>query len=119
MSQSDGQGQELAKAVYDRLAAEYGVRERTSTSDPLDMLIGTMLSANTNDVNSGRAFRELQERYGGNWDAVRHAPLDDVKDAIRVAGMYNQKAPNIVETLERDRSRPRGILSRLPGGDGR
>ena len=27
-------------------------------------------------------------------------PLEEIKDAIRVAGMYNQKAPHIVETLE-------------------
>ncbi len=91
---------ELAEAVYDRLIEEYGKRERRFGGEPLDMLINTILSANTNDVNSGRAFRELKERYGGNWDAVRHAPLDDIKDAIRVAGMYNQKAPNIVHTLE-------------------
>ncbi len=80
-------------------------------ADPLDMLIGTMLSANTNDVNSGRAFRELQERYGGNWDAVRHAPLDDVKDAIRVAGMYNQKAPNIVQYADSEYEADRGEYS--------
>lgn len=90
-----------AQAVYEQLVATYGEQERSVTDDPLDMLINVMLSANTNDVNSGRAFRELMERYGRNWDAVRHAPLDDIKDAIRVAGMYNQKAPNIVHTLER------------------
>lgn len=90
-----------ADAVIRRIVDAYGEAARDISSDPLDMLIGTMLSANTNDVNSGRAFRELQERYGGNWDAVRHAPLDDIKDAIRVAGMYNQKAPNIVATLAR------------------
>lgn len=101
MTPADSELQERAEAVYDRLLEEYGDRERRSTADPLEMLIGTILSANTNDVNSGRAFRELKERYGGNWDAVRHAPLDDIKDAIRVAGMYNQKAPNIVKTLER------------------
>ena len=31
---------------------------------------------------------------------MRTAPLAEIKDAIRVAGMYNQKAPHIVETLE-------------------
>lgn len=100
MTSSDAHLSERAEAIYQRLVDEYGERDRDISSDPLDMLIGTMLSANTNDVNSGRAFRELQERYGGSWDAVRHAPLDDIKDAIRVAGMYNQKAPNIVATLE-------------------
>ena len=92
---------EYAQAVFEALIDEYGIQQRTFDADPLDMLIGTILSANTNDVNSGRAFRELKERYGGNWGAVRYAPLEDIKQAIRVAGMYNQKAPNIVNTLTR------------------
>ena len=93
-----------SRQVYARLAQAYGEQERRHEADPLDMLIGTMLSANTNDVNSGRAFRELQEHFDGDWDAVCNAPLDEVKDAIRVAGMYNQKAPNIVNTLRQIRA---------------
>jgi len=34
-----------------------------------------------------------------DWEAIRTAPLDAIKEAIRPAGMYNQKAPNIVKTL--------------------
>jgi endonuclease-3 len=64
-------------------------------------LIATILSANTNDVNSGRAFDQLCAAFGGDWDAVRTAPLAAIQTAIRPAGMYNQKAPAIVATLER------------------
>ncbi len=65
----------------------------------MDELIWTILSANTNDTNSGRAFRQLKATFGDDWEAVRCAPLDAIKAAIRTAGMYNQKAPHIVETL--------------------
>lgn len=96
--------QEKAVALYDRLKAHFGEPEWVPDPDPatevIDELIHTILSANTNDVNSGRAFDELKARFGPDWDAVRNAPLDAIKDAIRVAGMYNQKAPNIVATLE-------------------
>jgi endonuclease-3 len=69
--------------------------------DPVDELIWTILSANTNDINSGRAFRNLKATFGDDWEAVRTAPLEQIKETIRTAGMYNQKAPRIVQTLTR------------------
>jgi endonuclease-3 len=73
----------------------------------MDELIATILSANTNDVNSGRAFDQLRAAFGTDWDVVRTAPLEAIKEAIRPAGMYNQKAPAIVAALEEIR-RSRG-----------
>ena len=89
-----------AQAVYALLQEHYGEPRFSGCDEPVDELIGTILSANTNDVNSGRAFDQLQAAFGGDWDAVRTAPLDAIKEAIRPAGMYNQKAPAIVATLE-------------------
>lgn len=110
------QDQKKAKVLYDRLVEHFGEPKWNPDDAPdnnpdnnpdnapktevMDELIHTILSANTNDVNSGRAFAQLKERFGADWDAVRMAPLDEIKEAIRPAGMYNQKAPNIVATLE-------------------
>ena len=88
------------RRVYELLLEEYGMPEWRPSRSGFEQLIHTILSANTNDNNSGRAFETLRQRFAGDWDAVRTAPLEEVKDAIRVAGMYNQKAPHIVETLE-------------------
>ena len=90
-----------AEDVYARLNAYFGKPEWTGGDDPVDELILTILSANTNDVNSGRAFRQLKATFGDEWEDVRLAPLPAIKEAIRTAGMYNQKAPRIVETLTR------------------
>lgn len=92
---------EKAVAVYDRLNAAYGIPDWRPHFEPVDELILTILSANTNDRNSLRAFETLKERFGEDWDAVRTAPLGEIKEAIRVAGMYNQKAPRIVASLEK------------------
>ena len=92
--------QEKAWAIFNTLIDHYGTPIFTPGDDPLDELIATILSANTNDVNSGRAFAQLRTAFGPDWDAVRTAPLDAIKAAIRPAGMYNQKAPAIVATLE-------------------
>lgn len=93
-----------AKLLYDLLVERFGKPTWKPGDNPetevMDELIATILSANTNDVNSGRAFADLKEQFGADWDRVRMAPLDEIKAAIRPAGMYNQKAPNIVATLE-------------------
>lgn len=92
---------EKAETVNNRLDAAYGIPAWSGCGDPVDALIGTMLSANTNDTNSARAFDQLKHSFGGDWEAVRTAPVDAIKTAIRPAGMYNQKAPNIIKTLTR------------------
>jgi endonuclease-3 len=90
-----------AEAIYAALLANYGEPDWRPEHSPVDELIWTILSANTNDRNSERAFLSLKARFGDDWDAVRVAPLDEIKEAIRTAGMYNQKAPRIVATLEK------------------
>lgn len=90
-----------AEEVYQQLNSFFGQPVWNGGEDPVDELIWTILSANTNDVNSGRAFRNLKATFGDDWEVVRTAPLPAIKDAIRTAGMYNQKAPRIVETLTR------------------
>lgn len=89
-----------ARRIYELLLAEYGEPQWRPSRSGFEQLIHTILSANTHDRNSARAFETLKERFAGDWDAVRTARLEEIKDAIRVAGMYNQKAAHIVETLE-------------------
>lgn len=93
--------QRKARWIHETLLEQYGEPHFEGCDDPVDELIATILSANTNDANSSRAFEQLKARFNGDWDAVRTAPLDAIKEAIRPAGMYNQKAPAIVAALER------------------
>lgn len=90
-----------AAQIYERLNAYFGEPTWLPCPNVVDELIGTILSANTNDINSGRAFAQLKARFGDDWDAVRLAPLAEIERAIRPAGMYHQKAVHLVATLER------------------
>jgi endonuclease-3 len=56
-------------AVHQRLVEAYGQLTLTPGGDPLDELIGTILSQNTSDVNSGRAYARLRTMYP-SWDEV-------------------------------------------------
>jgi endonuclease III len=67
---------------------------------PLDELVSTILSQNTNDTNRDRAFGALIERFP-TWEEVRDADTDLIIEAIRPAGLANQKGPRIKNVLER------------------
>jgi endonuclease-3 len=68
--------------------------------DPLDELINTILSQNTNDLNRDRAYHALRAKFPA-WVAVRDAPAAQVITAIRPAGLSNQKGPRIQKVLRR------------------
>ena len=84
--------------VYALLEERYGEKHNTPDGDPLDGLVGTILSQATSDVNSGRAHRALRAAYP-DWEAVLAAPEGELADVIRSGGLANLKARRIQETL--------------------
>jgi endonuclease III len=90
-----------AIAITERLRAHYGEPQPRPLQDPLSELIQTVLSQNTADVNSDRAFASLMARFGGDWEAVRVAPAGEVADAIRIGGLAEIKAARIKSILDR------------------
>jgi endonuclease-3 len=99
---------ERAHLVHQRLLAFFGYPE-CNPLPPLDELVSTILSQNTNDTNRDRAYQSLRTRFP-DWDAVRDAPEADVIDAMRSAGLANQKGPRIQHIL-REITALRGELS--------
>ncbi len=98
-----------AKAIHQRLLDFYGYPKWRNPMPPLDELVSTILSQNTNDLNRDVAFNALKARFP-TWEAVRDAPLKQVRAAIRTAGLANQKAPRIQAAL-RSITKARGELS--------
>lgn len=111
-----------ALRVHARLLDEYGLPDWGERLPAVEELVATILSQNTNDTNSGRAFDLLRARFG-SMEAVRDAPLDDVIEAIRPAGLANQKGPRLQAVL-RAITLERGaldlkFLKQLPPGEAR
>ena len=94
--------------VHRALLAAYGEPTWRPHLDPVSELVSTILSQNTNDVNRDVAYDRLRDRLP-TWEQVRDAEVDDVIDAIRPAGLANQKGPRIQEAL-RVITRERGEL---------
>ena len=85
--------------IHNLLLSEYGDHP-WHPRDPVASLVSTILSQNTNDVNRDRAFEQLRERFP-TWEAVRDAPLEELREAIRPAGLAPTKGPRIQEALRR------------------
>jgi len=85
--------------VHHRLIADYGDRPHRPRLAPVDELVCTILSQNTNDVNRDVAFDRLRARFP-DWVAARDASAAQVEEAIRPAGLARQKAPAIQRALQ-------------------
>jgi endonuclease-3 len=81
--------------IADALEEQLGLpRLPKRKSRPLDSLIATLLSQNTNDRNSYRAWLSLKRRFP-SWARVHKAPWKAIAKAIEVGGLKNQKAKRI------------------------
>ena len=94
--------------VQERLRHRFGTPTWHVKLPAVDELVCTILSQNTNDINRDKAFKALKERYP-NWEAVRDADPAELQSVIRIAGLANQKGPNIQAAL-RDITEERGEI---------
>lgn len=88
---------------------EYGSCQWQSARDPIDVLIGTILSQNTSDSNSGKAFAALKASFD-SWEAVASAPADHIAQAIKCGGLSQIKAVRIKQALQQIQ-REQGYIS--------
>lgn len=97
-----------ALKVHEKLLEVFGNPTWRNPLPPIDELVSTILSQNTNDINRDRAFESLRAKFA-KWEDVRDARTDDVINAIRPAGLANQKGPRIQNVL-REITKERGNL---------
>jgi endonuclease-3 len=74
----------------------------------LDELVLTVLSQNTSDLNCGRAYRAMRDRYP-SWRQVLEADPGELVEVLRPGGLANQKAPRIQAILAELAASPHGL----------
>jgi len=84
--------------VLNKLVNAYGDRTWQKRLEPVDELILTILSQNTSDLNSRRAFKSLIKNFT-TWSKVASAEPGIIADAIRAGGLANVKAKYIKNAL--------------------
>ena len=86
------------REILKRLKKAYGSPRPYKATDPVDELIRTVLSQNTNDKNSLGAFAELKKRFGF-WEELVSSDTRHIATIIKHAGLANIKAKRIKEIL--------------------
>jgi len=92
---------EKVKKINSLLVKHYGVPYRAKKlPNPIDALIATILSQNTNDKNSYKAYNNLKNKYK-SIDELSLAPRSEIEKVIKVAGLGKQKSAAIKNLLSR------------------
>jgi len=72
--------------------------------------VGTILSQNTNGSNRSTAHNRLEEMIGINPKNLANASLEAIAEAIRPAGMYNQRSRVLKKVSEEVMARFNGTI---------
>ncbi len=85
--------------INNLLIQHFGIPKRQKKlPDPVDIIVGTILSQNTNDKNSYKAFQNLKQNIK-SWDDVLLMKLSYLEKLIKVAGLGKQKSKAIFNLL--------------------
>lgn len=113
-----------------KILRRFPVRSWAGSAKSFETLVGTILSQNTNDLNRDKAMNRLESRFEITPEVLSQAPIDDLIECIRPAGLYRVKAPRIKEVsriiverfggdldsiLRKTPSEARTILTEFPG----
>jgi endonuclease-3 len=90
---------EKINKVNKLLVAHFGIPKRPKKlPNPIDTLIATILSQNTNDKNSYQAYLNLKRKYN-NWSKLAAVSRTEIEKTIKVAGLGKQKSASIKSFL--------------------
>lgn len=89
----------MIRGVNTLLKKKFGIPYRSKKlPNPADLLIATILSQNTNDRNSYKAYQNLKSRTK-NWEEAALFKTSQIEKLIKVAGLGKQKSKAIKKLL--------------------
>jgi len=66
-----------------------------SSNDPFETLVVTIISQNTTDANTARAFEHLSNQFEITPQAIANAQTNKIEACLHVGGLYKSKAKTI------------------------
>jgi endonuclease-3 len=87
-----------SETIRKRLEKEFGRPDDGALEDPMASLVNTILSQNTTDITSDRAYAALRKRYP-TWEKLLRADPTELASTIRVGGLPQIKADRILGAL--------------------
>jgi endonuclease III len=87
------QTQQTAQTILDTLRGTLTLPRLVKVgADPFETLVVTIISQNTADTNTERAYKKLSKKFKITPQVLAKAKLCDIEDCIRIAGLYQAKA---------------------------
>ncbi|OYT40209.1 MAG: Fe-S cluster assembly protein HesB [Desulfurococcales archaeon ex4484_58] len=103
---------EYLERVYGEIDLSEFIAPRIRKRELFEFIVGVMLSQNTSDRNAIKAYENLKKILGDiTPEKILSSNFDEIVEAIRVAGMYRQRASRIIE-LARLFSKP-GFVEKI------
>jgi endonuclease-3 related protein len=99
--------------IFDVLYEAYGPQHWWPGETPTEVIVGAILTQNTNWKNVERAIANLRDRGMLEWKALHQICVEELAQLIRPAGYYNIKARRLKHFVEWIWTRYGGSLDRL------
>jgi len=86
--------------VYDRLLAHYGPQQWWPADSPFEILVGAVLTQNTNWINVTKAITNLKDANCLDFVSMHAMPVEQLAEYIRPSGYYNIKSVRLKNLLQ-------------------
>ncbi len=103
------------REFYNALLATYGPQGWWPGESPTEIVIGAILTQNTNWKNVEKAIERLRAARMIDWAALRDVPMADLAELIRPSGYFNIKAKRLKSFTQWLWARYNGDLDHLRG----
>ncbi len=102
--------------IYEKLLQEYGFQDwwpvHKNTDKFLEISIGAILTQNTSWKNVEKAIENLISANVLNWDKLEKMDTEKLKEFIKPAGFYNQKAKYIKNFIKVVKGKEKSKINR-------
>jgi len=92
---------DIQRLMVETITEKFYAGRRRRRGTHFETLVGIIISQNTNDKNTLKAITQLRRRVGIDPDSILSAPKEEIINCLRPAGLYNVKAPRIIELARR------------------
>lgn len=99
----------LFQEIYDRLYNHYGPQNWWPGDSDFEILVGAVLTQNTNWDNVAKALEKLRDAGVLSYQAMSATPADELAELIRPSGYYNIKSKRLHNLLR--------MISKKYGGE--
>lgn len=86
---------QLLEEIFHRLYRAFGPQHWWPAETPFEVIVGAILTQNTAWKNVQRSIEELRERRLLSLEALNAASQEELAQAVRSSGYYNQKAKKL------------------------